>query len=110
MKLFFYDLETTGINPGRHGIHQISGQIVIDGQVMESFNFHVRPNPKAQIDPQALAVAGVTAEQILNYPPMEEIFGKLIAMLGRYVDQYNKNDKDFLVGYNNTSFDNHFPR
>ena len=80
MKLFFYDLETTGINPGRHGIHQISGQIVIDGQVMESFNFHVRPNPKAQIDPQALAVAGVTAEQILNYPPMEEIFGKLIAI------------------------------
>ena len=110
MKLFFYDLETTGINPGRHGIHQISGQIVIDGQVMESFNFHVRPNPKAQIDPQALAVAGVTAEQILNYPPMEEIFGKLIAMLGRYVDQYNKNDKYFLVGYNNTSFDNNFLR
>lgn len=24
MKLFFYDLETTGVNPGRNGIHQIS--------------------------------------------------------------------------------------
>lgn len=23
MKLFFFDLETTGTNPGRHGIHQI---------------------------------------------------------------------------------------
>lgn len=29
MKLFFFDLETTGTNPGKHGIHQISGQIVI---------------------------------------------------------------------------------
>ena len=25
MKLFFFDLETTGTNPGKHGIHQISG-------------------------------------------------------------------------------------
>lgn len=22
MKLFFYDLETTGVNPGKNGIHQ----------------------------------------------------------------------------------------
>ena len=29
MKLLFFDLETTGTNPGKHGIHQISGQIVI---------------------------------------------------------------------------------
>lgn len=36
MKLLFFDLETTGTNPGKHGIHQISGQIVIDGIVKES--------------------------------------------------------------------------
>ena len=32
MKLLFFDLETTGTNPGRNGIHQISGSIVIDGK------------------------------------------------------------------------------
>ena len=64
MKLLFFDLETTGTNPGKHGIHQISGQIVIDGIVKESFDFHVQPNPKAIIEDEALAVAGVTREQI----------------------------------------------
>ena len=50
MKLLFFDLETTGTNPGRNGIHQISGQVVIDGIVKESFDFHVQPNPKAAIE------------------------------------------------------------
>lgn len=33
MKLLFFDLETTGTNPARHGIHQISDayHIMIDG-------------------------------------------------------------------------------
>lgn len=66
MKLLFFDLETTGTNPGRNGIHQISGQVVIDGIVKESFDFHVQPNPKAAIEDEALAVAGVTREQIRN--------------------------------------------
>lgn len=35
MKLLFYDLETTGIKYWRNGIHQISGEIVIDGEVKE---------------------------------------------------------------------------
>ena len=67
MKLLFFDLETTGTNPGRNGIHQISGQVVIDGIVKESFDFHVQPNPKAAIEDEALAVAGVTREQIAKF-------------------------------------------
>ena len=110
MKLFFYDLETTGINPGKNGIHQISGQIVIDGEVKEEFDFHVRPNPKAVIEEEALAVAGVSKEQILSYPTMEYVFGQVIEMLSKYVDKYDKNDKFYLVGYNNASFDNQFFR
>lgn len=47
MKIVFFDLETTGTNPGKHGIHQISGEIVIDGQTVEQFDFKVRPNPAA---------------------------------------------------------------
>ena len=110
MKLFFFDLETTGIMPSRNGIHQISGQIVIDGRTMETFNYHVRPNPKARIDEEALRVGGVTLEHITSYPPMEEIHTRLTEMLGRYVDKYDRLDKFFLVGYNNASFDNDFLR
>ena len=37
-KLCFVDLETTGLYPGKHGIHQISGAIVIDGVEKEKFD------------------------------------------------------------------------
>lgn len=110
MKLLFFDLETTGTNPARNGIHQISGQIVIDGKKVEDFDFHVQPNPKAIIEEQALSVAGVTREQVLAYPSMCEVYKELVAMLGKYVDKFNKKDKFFLVGYNNASFDNQFLR
>ncbi len=110
MKLVFFDLETTGTNPGKHGIHQISGQIVIDGVFKETFDFHVQPNPKALIEDEALKVGNVTREQILAYPPMQQVYQEFVSMLGKYVDKFNKKDKFFLVGYNNAAFDNQFLR
>ena len=109
-KLFCYDLETTGVLPNRHGIHQISGAIVIGGDVKEEFDFKVRPNPKAQIEQAALDVGGVTKEQILAYPDMKIVYRQLIKMLEKYVGRYNKTDKFHLLGYNNTAFDNAFFR
>jgi DNA polymerase-3 subunit epsilon len=109
-KLFFYDLETTGTNPGRNGIHQISGEIVIDGKTVETFDFKVQPNPKAQIEDAALAVGGVTREQIMAYPPMGQVYTQLVTMLAKYVNKYDKTDKFHLVGYNNRGFDDNFFR
>lgn len=110
MKLLFFDLETTGLRPDKNGIHQISGEICIDGETKETFDFHVRPNPLAVIEQTALDVGGVTLEQINEYPPMKEVFKLIIEMLSKYVDKYNKKDKFFLCGYNNASFDNNFLR
>jgi DNA polymerase-3 subunit epsilon len=110
MKIVFFDLETTGVLPNKHGIHQISGEIVINGEPKETFDFKVRPNPKAEITQEALDVAGVTKEQILAYPPMEAVFQQFIALLDKYADRFNKKDKYFLCGFNNASFDNQFLR
>ena len=110
MKLFFYDLETTGTMVHRHGIHQISGMIVIDGQIKETFDFKVAPNPAAQIDDAALAVGNVTRDQILNYPPMDQVYHQIVGMLSKYVNKFDRTDKFFLVGYNNAAFDNAFFR
>lgn len=109
-KLFFYDLETTGTNPGRNGIHQISGEIVIDGKSVETFDFKVQPNPKALIEDAALAVGGVTREQIMAYPPMGQVYTQLVTMFAKYVNKYDKTDKFHLVGYNNRGFDDNFFR
>jgi DNA polymerase-3 subunit epsilon len=110
IKLLFFDLETTGLYPGKHGIHQISGAIVIDGVEKETFDYKVRPNPAAQIEQEALDIGGVTKEQILAYPAMIEVYVKFTQMLSKYVDKFKKDDKFFLVGYNNIAFDNQFLR
>lgn len=110
MKILFFDLETTGVLPNKHGIHQISGEIVVNGETKETFDFKVRPNPKAEITKEALDIAGVTEEQIMLYPSMEVVFSQFISMLDKYVDRFDKKDKFFLAGYNNASFDNQFLR
>jgi DNA polymerase III alpha subunit (gram-positive type) len=60
MKLFFYDLETTGLDSQKNAIHQISGKIIIDGVEKTTFNFKVRPFIGALIDETALKIGGVT--------------------------------------------------
>lgn len=108
MKLLFFDLETTGIKYWRNGVHQISGEIVIDGVTKEFFNFNVCPHPQCEIEEEALRICNVSKEQIQAYPPMREVYVKFVNMLSKYVDKFDKKDKFFLVGYNNASFDNHF--
>jgi DNA polymerase-3 subunit epsilon len=110
MKILFFDLETTGVDYKVHGIHQISGAIVINGEIKKHFNYKVKPHASAIIDQAALDVAGVTREQIAAYDPMSKVYNDLITTMSLYVDKYNKSDKFFLAGYNNASFDNQFLR
>lgn len=109
-KLFFYDLETTGLKFWRNGIHQISGIIVIDGVEKERFNFNVQPFERAEIEDEALKVSGITRQDLLDYSPMKEVYNEIITILSKYVDKFDKTDKFHLVGYNNASFDNQFFR
>ena len=110
MKLFFFDIETTGVKHWKHGIHQISGCIEIDGVVKEYFDFKVCPYALCLIDEDALAVSGVTKEQVFAYPDMAIVHKAFKKMLGKYVDKFNKTDKFYLVGFNNANFDNQFLR
>lgn len=110
MKILFFDLETTGVNFWQHGIHQISGCIEIDGIVVEKFNFKVAPNPSAKVDIEALKVGNVTLEQIQSYRSMKMVYVDFCNMLNKYCDKFNKQDKFFLCGFNNASFDNPFLR
>ena len=66
MKIFYFDLETTGVKFWKNGIHQISGAIEIDGEIKEEFDYHVQPYERAEIEDEALAVGGVTREQIMS--------------------------------------------
>ena len=110
MKKLFYDLETTGLDPCQNGIHQISGCIEIDGNVKEWFNFRVRPFDGDLIDDKALETSRVTKEQIMEYETASQVHIKFLVLLSKYVDKFNKKDKLFLIGYNNSRFDDQFLR
>ena len=105
MKLLFIDLETTGTDPEKHGIHQLAGKIIINGVVKEEFNFKCRHHPSAYVVTKALEVSNVTYEDLMGYPEMPIIFKLFDEMISKYVDGTKPNDKFFIVGYNTQAFD-----
>ncbi|MDZ7795548.1 MAG: hypothetical protein U5N56_00180 [Candidatus Marinimicrobia bacterium] len=52
-KFLYFDVETTGLNPAKHDITQLSGLIEIDGEVVDGFNFNLKPYDFTVIDPRA---------------------------------------------------------
>ena len=104
MKLLFLDTETTGLCPIKNGPVQISGIIEIDGEVKEEFDFYCKPFPNKILTYEALQVIGKTKEEVESYPDPKETYQKLLKIIEKYIDRYNKNDKFYLVGQN-TKFD-----
>lgn len=109
-KILYFDLETTGVRFWKNGIHQLSGAVEIDGEIKEYFNIQMQPYKEAIIEDEALKIANITREDLSNYMPIEDAYNQFTMMLAKYVDKYNKQDKFFLCGYNNASFDNQFLR
>lgn len=109
-KLFVYDLETTGTDPKRHGIHQFAGLIVIDGKIVDDFNYFIKPFEDQVINIQALAISDTTLGRLESYKHPKDAFLKLTALLSEYCNKCDKNDRFHIVGYNNAGFDNLFLR
>ena len=122
-KLIFIDVETTGTNPERNGVTQISGCVQVAGEVRQYFDYFVRPFPSDVIEDAALKVTGIDRRQFLqpadpNFLQVDgqsfadpfDVFAALKQLLAGYADPYDKNDKLQFVGYNSHSFDMPFMR
>lgn len=114
MKLFYCDVETNGVNPQEDAILQISGIIRVDGKDKETFNLFLRPHDGQELNEEASAIHGITQEAIDADPAKfithQEAYTQIKETLGEYVDQYDKTDKFFFVGYNCNTFDMPFLR
>jgi len=111
-KIFFYDLETTGLDHDIHAIHQLSAFIRINNVIVKKINLKIKPYPGAILDPIALQIGGVTEEQINgpDYMTHQEAYKYLNTVLGEYISKFDKSDKLHLCGYNIMGFDNDFLR
>lgn len=99
-KTLFFDVETTGLDPRRNSIVQLSGILEIDGKVASEFNFTVAPCDGDPITEEALAVIGKTKDEILSYPPAGDIHRQLIQIFSSHIDKFDRRDKFYPAGYN----------
>lgn len=101
-KLLYIDVETTGISPIFNGIIELAVIIEIDGKIVESHHWKIKPFETDRIDPSALEIVGVTIDEIKTYEDPNKIYWKLIKILEKYVDKFDKDKskKFFPVGYN----------
>jgi len=106
----FYDVETTGTDPRKHSIHQLSGLIEVNGEIVEKFNIKSRPHERALYEPAALRICGKTEEELKAYHSMHIAHSSFKKMLSKYIDQYDPSNKAYLIGFNNRAFDDIFLR
>jgi DNA polymerase-3 subunit epsilon len=104
MKILYIDVETTGLDPVKNGIHQIAGIVEINQQVLEEFNFNVKPYPKDKIEDDALAVSNTSRNDLKGYYETEEVINMVAVIIHNY---FNVNDKFILCGHN-INFDFNF--
>lgn len=99
-KILWFDTETTGTDPSRHGLLTISGMVEIDGKIMEEFDFRTRPFPDQDIKPEALLVNGLTVHTIAAFPEPRETYAELARVFDRHINRYDKTDKFYPAGHN----------
>jgi exodeoxyribonuclease I len=102
---FFYDLETSGLNPREARIMQFAGiRTDMDlNQIGESYNFLVKLSDDTLPSPEALMVTGITPQQTLADGYNEAEFSKIL------MDEIFTPDT-IAVGFNNIRFDDEFIR
>lgn len=110
MKILYFDLETSGLDPVHNAIIEIGGLIEINGEEKEEFSIRMSPDADQAVDPEALNAIGLSRHEVYSYQPQEDGYKKFISIIEKYINPFNKRDKFFIVGYNCHAFDVPFLR
>lgn len=110
MILLYIDTETTGLDTATCSIWQLSGYISDTATgASDSFDYKMHPYRNEIISKEAAAKTGATQEELDGYPSQSEAFSNFTALLNKYVDLEDWNQRVIPVGYN-ISFDLDFLR
>lgn len=106
-KTLWIDTETLSFDAYRPDIIQLAGFIEIDNKIVEKFNWFLRPCVSDDDGNERGIWAfhqknlGYTKDQILNeFTPASTAYNEFIALLDKYCDRYDPDDKFDLGGYN----------
>jgi DNA polymerase III subunit epsilon len=103
-KIFWFDVETTGLDCNKNEMIQLACIIEIDGIVKEKKEWKIKPNNFEFINLESLEITGFTLEQLEVFPESKFVFLELLKLLDKYIDKFNKEDK-FTIGAYNGKFD-----
>ena len=103
--LFFYDLETTGVNPRGARIVQFAGQRtdIELNPVSEPYNFLIKLSEEVIPEPGAVVVTGIT-------PQKTQMDGITEAEFFKIFTNEIAQPKTVFVGFNSIRFDDEFMR
>lgn len=104
VKTCWIDVETTGLIPTRQDIIQLAGIIEINGVAQEEFEFKCQPYSYDNVEQKALDVHGYSIPEIRMFPEPRGVKKEFEALLGKYVNKFDRQDKFVFAGYN-TPFD-----
>lgn len=105
-KILWFDCETTGLDPDKHGIVQLATMIEVKGQIIGEKVWNIKPHPGTASDRVALKINGLTREEILTFPEAKKVHKEIVKFLkSGVVDQYNKKDKYYPGGFRVEGFD-----
>lgn len=104
MKYCYIDLETTGLTK-QHGVIEVGIILEVDDVVVEKKEFLMQPIKGDLISKEALHITGYTVERLRELPQARVQARKILRLMDKYIDTWDKNDKFILVGHNINGFD-----
>ncbi len=116
MKLFFFDVETTGLNSWKDRIWQLSYEVLLDGRSVSAGNLFASPGTAHVWAPVARQMAAKSVKRMADMEldefldgrmSQQDLHAELCKILTPHVNKFDKADKFFAVGYN-THFDYEF--
>ena len=105
MKLFYFDVETTGTHQTNDDIWQIAGMVEVDGKVIDAINIKMKPRKIERIPNHLFEMFNTTKEEMLNFPSREEGFDKLVTFFSKHTDIEKREDSLIPAGHNAAAFD-----
>jgi len=108
-KEIYIDVETTGLDKESSAIWQLAGDVVINNQSKERFDFRIKPHEGFTHSDIALKMNDLTLDELEEFTPPNIVFAQFEALLKKYVSPYDKKDKFIFKAYN-AGFDSDFIR
>lgn len=94
-----FDIETTGLNPGRDVLTEIGALRLQNGEITERFSTFV--NPGRPISAEITKLTGITDEMVANAPPQEQAVTEFLDFVGS--DVLVAHNADFDISFINAA-------